>query len=224
MKKRISPHKVWQYRKANYDQLREELHQYQQEFNKLDASTRTDDMWLVFKTKLTTLMKMYIPQKTVVKQKHKQWINREVKSALRRRNKLFKKKKASQKPSDIKKYKDAKATAQRIQRKAYWEYVDNIIEFGDPEKDENPGKQKRFWSYIKSLRKDTSGVSLLKENGKMHADPKDKADILNRQYESVFTKEDTSTTIPNQQAIPFHRCQISTSRGRSTQVTAENKP
>jgi hypothetical protein len=81
--------------------------------------------------------------------------------------------------------------------------VDNIIEFGDPEKYENPGKQKRFWSYIKSLRKDTSGVSLLKENGKMHADPKDKADILNRQSESVFTKEDTSTTIPKPAGNPF---------------------
>ena len=104
-----------------------------------------------------------------------------VKSALRRRNILIKKKKASQKPSDIKKYKDGKATAQRIQRKAYWEYVNNIFEFGDPEKDENPGKQKRLWSYIKSLRNDTSGVSPLKENDKMHADPKDKADILNRQ-------------------------------------------
>ena len=74
--------------------------------------------------------------------------------------------------------------------------MDNIIEFGDPEKDENPGKQKRFWSYIKSLRKDTSGVSPLKENGKMHADPKDKADILNRQCASVFTKEDASKSIP----------------------------
>jgi L-lysine 2,3-aminomutase len=63
MKNNILPHKVWQYRKANYDQLREELHQYQQEFNKLDTSTSTDDMWLVFKTKLTTLLKMYIPQK-----------------------------------------------------------------------------------------------------------------------------------------------------------------
>jgi hypothetical protein len=29
----------------------------------------------------------------------------------------------------------------------------------------------------------------------MHADPKDKADILNMQYESVFTKEDI-TNIP----------------------------
>ena len=125
---------------------------------------------------------MYIPQKTAKGNKNnKQWINREVKSASRRRNKLFKKKKTSQTPGDIKKYKDAKGTAQRLQRKGYWEYVDNIIEFGHPEKDENPGKQKRFWSYIKLLRKDTSGVSPLKENDKMHADPKDKAHILNRQ-------------------------------------------
>ena len=88
MKKKIPPHKVWQYRMANYDQLREELHQYQQEFNKLNASTSTDDMWLAFKTKLTTLMKMYIPQKTEKGNKNnKQWINREVKSALRRRTK-----------------------------------------------------------------------------------------------------------------------------------------
>ena len=35
------------------------------------------------------------------------------------------------------------------------------------------------------------------------ADPKDKADILNRQSESVFTKEDTSTTIPKPAGNPF---------------------
>jgi hypothetical protein len=71
--KRISPHKVWQYRKANYDQLREELHPYQHEFNKLNVSTSTDDMWLAFKTKLTTLMKMYIPQKTDLLMFHCWW-------------------------------------------------------------------------------------------------------------------------------------------------------
>ena len=47
---------------------------------------------------------------------------------------------------------------------------------------------KRFWSFVKSLRTDTSGVACLKDQGKMHADPVDKANILNRQYESVFTK------------------------------------
>jgi hypothetical protein len=38
---------------------------------------------------------------------------------------------------------------------------------------------------------------------KCMADPKDKADILNRQSESVFTKEDTSTTIPKPAGNPF---------------------
>ena len=42
MQNKILPYKVWQYRKAKYDQLREELHPYQQEFNKLNASTSTD--------------------------------------------------------------------------------------------------------------------------------------------------------------------------------------
>ena len=37
----------------------------------------------------------------------------------------------------------------------------------------------------------------------MHEDPKDKADILNRQYESVFTKEDTSAPIPKPSGTPY---------------------
>ena len=54
--------------------------------------------------------------------------------------------------------------------------------------------KKRFWSFIKSLRKDTSGLAPLKDNGRLHTDPKDKANILYRQYESTWTKEDTSDT------------------------------
>ena len=37
MMKKITPHKVWQYRKANYEQLKEELHQYQEKFNNLES-------------------------------------------------------------------------------------------------------------------------------------------------------------------------------------------
>ena len=71
----------------------------------------------------------------------------------------------------------------------------------------NPGqehhpKQKRFWSFIKSMRKDTSGIAPLKENGRLHAEPKDKADILNRQHESTWTKEDRSS-IPPPEDQPF---------------------
>ena len=54
----------------------------------------------------------------------------------------------------------------------------------------------------KVLRKYTGGVAPLKENGKLHADPNDKADILNCQYESTWTKEDRQD-IPTPDGEPF---------------------
>ena len=52
------------------------------------------------------------------------------------------------------------------------------------------------------MRKDTSGIAPLKENGRLHAEPKDKADILNRQYKSTWNKEDRSS-IPTPEGQPF---------------------
>ena len=43
----------------------------------------------------------------------------------------------------------------------------------------------------------------LKENGKMHADSRDKTNILNRQYESVYTHEDTSS-VPKPSGEPYN--------------------
>ena len=120
----------------------------------------------------------------------------------RKRNKLFKKQQASHRAIDISHYRHIKAKVQKAERKAYWKHVENIIDIGDPESDHQPNKQKRFWSFIKSLRKDSSGVAPLKENGKMHADPKDKTNILNRQYESVYTKEDTNN-VPSPSGQPY---------------------
>lgn len=203
MKRKSVNRKVWQYRKADYQNLKKDITDFQQEFEALIPSTSINELWTIFKNKLLLMMKQYIPQKQIRGNKNnKQWIDRTVRSAIRKRDKLFRKQKSTRNVKDIKKYKQAKASAQSLQRKAHWQYVDNLIEIGDPESKHNPGKQKRFWSYIKSLRKDNSGVSPLKENGKMHADAKDKADILNRQYESVFTKEST-TNIPKPSGTPY---------------------
>ena len=45
---------------------------------------------------------------------------------------------------------------------------------------------KRFWQYIKAKHKDSSGIPILKSDGKEVTDSKQKADILNKQYNSVF--------------------------------------
>ena len=51
---------------------------------------------------------------------------------------------------------------------------------------------KQIWKYIKSKRNYSIGVSPLKEDGQLQSGSSDKARILNSQFQSVFTKEDTS--------------------------------
>ena len=51
------------------------------------------------------------------------------------------------------------------------------------------GNTKPFWKYIKSKRQDSSGISPLLGDGKLHSDSQDQANILNQQFCSVFTKD-----------------------------------
>jgi hypothetical protein len=56
---------------------------------------------------------------------------------------------------------------------------------------ENP---KRFWAAIKSEKQESTGVAPLKnKEGFIHSDTTSKAEILNEQFQSVYTKENTST-------------------------------
>ena len=102
--------------------------------------------------------------------------------------------KNSKSPRLIKRYKKASSDLQKLERQTYWNYINQLIE---PINDENTsagGNQKRFWNYIKTLRRDTTGIQPLKSRhtGKLVASPEEKANILNEQYKSVFTEEDTS--------------------------------
>ena len=50
---------------------------------------------------------------------------------------------------------------------------------------------KRFWTYIKHRTSDNVGVSSLKSEGKLYSHPTDKADILNKQFQSVFSSSES---------------------------------
>ena len=65
-----------------------------------------------------------------------------------------------------------------------------------------PEKIKKFWSFIKSLKKDAYGFTSLRESGILKTDSKEKANICNRQFQSVFTCEDDSDP-PSKGASPF---------------------
>ena len=47
---------------------------------------------------------------------------------------------------------------------------------------------KRFWSFIKKLRKDSNGTQPLKVDGNLITDSKEKASIFNSHFESVLAR------------------------------------
>ena len=50
-----------------------------------------------------------------------------------------------------------------------------------------------MWSYVKSKRTDHCGIAPLKQDEKTFTTPKDKAEIFNNYFSSVYTSEDVST-------------------------------
>ena len=197
------PREVNCYKKADFESLRRELRDAKDEFVTMSQTSTVEDMWNQFRSLTSSLMKKHIPTKLLRGKKiNKPWINKKIKSLMRCRDKLFRRMKKTKNEKDIRKYKDCKKAVQKQERQSYWTYINNIIEEGDPDSDQQP-KQKRFWTYIKSLRKDSTGVAPLKDNGRLFNTARDKADILSRQYQSVYTKEDQNCPVPEPEGTPY---------------------
>ncbi len=61
---------------------------------------------------------------------------------------------------------------------------------------------KRFWAYVRSQRRDQVGITRLKEGNIEITNPKERAHVLGRQYDSVFTDENL-TFIPEPNTLSF---------------------
>ena len=108
--------KVLQYKRADYNDIRDELSTYLAQFTEETANCSVNDSWTLFERKLQGLISKYIPSKMISGNKiHKPWITQEVKSLHRKRNKLHAKQKASDKPKDKRRYQQARSiTGKRI--------------------------------------------------------------------------------------------------------------
>ena len=98
-----------------------------------------------------------------------------------------------------------RAHVQKVLRDAYWKHVSNIFTFENDSSDPDtpkPEKIKKFWSFVKSLKKDGFGITSLRGNGILKTDTKEKANICNRQFQSAFTREYDSDP-PSKGASPF---------------------
>ena len=180
----IKPVKSYQYHKGNFTKINFELGRFCDDFLKR-RNLSVNEMWLSYTSKLLGLQEKHIPS-TIRKPKKLPWITVKIRRCLRRKQRLYNKAKTRQDPALWSKYRTLKRATQKLVRQQYWDYVNDIVSAP------NNQARKGFWSYIKKLKRDSVGISVLKQNGQQAVSAEDKATMLNEQFSSVFTAEDDS--------------------------------
>ena len=188
---RKAPRRVYQFKKAKWEDIRVHLLTFRNSFLEQCTSRSIEDNWNKFKGTLLKLMEKYVPSRTTRRRQNLPWWNRHLKRLVRRKQRRSNKVKKSSSPTAWAKYRLTQKEMQKALDQARWDYVNNILIDGLENNNSKP-----FWRFIKSRRQDSVGVAPLKDEGILHTDSKEKAHILNRQFQRVFTQEDNSP-LPN---------------------------
>lgn len=179
--------KIYKYAKADWDKIKEDCDTISSDVKTLiENGSNINDVWEKFKTSIINSMDKNIPSFQTNSKSKTPWINGKIKKMLRKKQRLYSKAKRTKNWSNYKH--QQKITKSEI-RKAEYNYVNNIIEEGLRKNDSKP-----FWRYIKSRRQDSIGVAPLKEKGLLISDSLPKANLLLKQFQSVFSKDDSVTT------------------------------
>ena len=198
--------KIYLYKRADMVGLKDHMAQFKDAYLSEDHSHMSvNDMWVKFKTGFVEAVERFTPSKMTKTKYSVRWIDATIKRLVKKRHKLYLRARKSKDPDVKIHYKRFRAHVQKVLRDAYWKHVSNVFTFENDSSDPDtpkPEKIKKFWSFIKSLKKDTYGITSLRENGILKTDSKEKANICNRQFQSAFTREDDSDP-PLKGASPF---------------------
>ena len=158
-------------------------------------------MWAAFKTTVTSAVDQHVPTKMTSTRRTHPWVNTTLRKLMRKKQRAHRLAKRTRQARDWNRYKKLQAEAQRSTRKAHKGYMEDIVS------QVLNGNSKRFWSFIKSKRQEASGISaFMNEDGYLQSDSSVKAEILNKQFQSVYTREDIDL-IPEKGPSPFQHMQ-----------------
>ncbi|MES9904902.1 MAG: reverse transcriptase family protein [Sedimenticola sp.] len=201
---RQTPRKILLYRRADMDGLRNHIRTFSANFLSFAASKTVNEMWCDFRDELAIAIDKFIPSKMTKPKYSCPWIDTSIKRLIHKREKLYHKVRNSTSPELKTKYKEFRAHVQKSIRDAYWRYISGIFteQTDDNDTDHTRTTNKKFWSFIKSQKNDSSNIASLRDNGILKSDTKTKANILNSQFKSVFTSEPDGA-LPNKGPSPF---------------------
>ena len=191
------PRKVLSFKKADWDSLQQDLTTETQSFLTGAQSLTTEENWCGFKDLINRCVAKHIPERLIKPNSSPPWITRDIRKLARRKKRARLTAVKSKKSRDWDRYEELYKETRTTIREAHQQYLSSLF---TPE--EGQTHLKRFWGYIRSMKRDSSGIPTLRKDESLVSDSKEKAEILAHQYESVFTEEDL-THIPDKGTSPF---------------------
>ena len=164
---------------------------------KVRTVSSIDSIWTLFRDKLCEAINEHIPTRTIKESMRLPCFTTRLRRLGRRRDRASKKARRNGHDPRLRALaRQLKHDHQRAMRKAYWDFIDNLISIDNEDHlltDKRPPKQERLFQYIQSLRKECSGVPSLKQGDRLITDTIGK---------SVFTKEPPGP-IPDKGPSPY---------------------
>ena len=191
LKKYQVPRMIKLYNRTNWKQLNSFL---EIEMEKIMAHKRapTDQLWTSFKSAILEAEKKFVPTKKAKRRDSCPWVSPLLRQKMEKRDHLRKDSTRKGHEKIETRYKALKRECQRIFRHEHNKYVDKLL---NDESERTEVLSKRFWTYVKHRRSECSGITAIRGKNALITDSKSKADALNRQFQSVFTKP-SSPSVP----------------------------
>ena len=181
------------YKRAKWDNISEDLLAAFMQIQTNINDKTVNEMWIEFKEAIGKAGDKHIPHRRTKSRDNLPWVTPQIRKLIRKRDKLSIRKKRQQKMglddinTTVKQLKALKRVIQCEMRKAYWSYVESIINpIDDPESQTG---RKRFWTFIKHRKTDTVGIKSLCDKGGDVTKPVEIASLLNDNFQALFTTE-----------------------------------
>ena len=179
---KINPRKSYIWAKADWEQVNQDLDTLTPNIQEMaDSRSNINDIWNTLKQHLFKCLDKHIPSKIMKSNNRLPWFNHKIKKMLRKKQSLYNQAKRTKKWSNYKHYQKG---CKRQIRKAEWNYINSAILEGMEKNNTKP-----FWKYVKSRKQDNIGVTPLKERRHLINNSKEKAQIIIKQFSSVFMRE-----------------------------------